>query len=243
MIQDKATARAGGSNAGGWSTLVATITFHSMADSAYLWTAMQAAGEKGVDFDLVPLVLGSEEHLRLHPFGKMPILQHGDVFLYETLAIAHYIDRAFEGPPLQPGDALGQAEVLRWVSIVNAYVFPVMNRFMKERLVRPAWGFDPDQAFLASARDPLRLQMRLIGEAVGKRGYLVGDRLTLADCFLFPHLLFFGHTPEGRALLRESPDAAAWLARMKERPTYAGGAMRQAYEAFHLLPAETAAIW
>jgi glutathione S-transferase len=222
---------------------MATITFHSMADSAYLWTAMQAADEKGVDFDLIPLVLGSEEHLRLHPFGKMPVLQHGDVFLYETLAITHYIDRAFDGPPLQPSDALGQADVLRWISIVNAYVFPVMNRFVKERLVRPAFGFDPDQAFLASARDPLLAQMRLIGEAARREGYLVGDRLTLADCFLLPHLLFFGHTPEGRALLQQSPDVAAWLARMTDRPSYAGSAMRQAYDAFHGLPAPDVLVW
>lgn len=222
---------------------MATITFHSMADSAYLWTAMLAADEKGVDFDLVPLVLHSEEHLRLHPFGKMPVLQHGEVFLYETLAIAHYIDRAFDGPPLQPADALGQAEVLRWIGIVNAYVFPVMNRFMKERLVRPAWGFDPDQAFLESARDPLRTQIRVIGEAVGKNGYLVGDRLTLADCFLLPHLLFFGHTPEGGGLLRQAPEVAAWLGRMTARPTYAGSAMRQAYEIFHRLTPATPVIW
>lgn len=222
---------------------MATITFHSMADSAYLWTAMLAADEKGVDFDLVPLVLHSEEHLRLHPFGKMPVLQHGDVFLYETLAITHYIDRAFDGPPLQPADALGQAEVLRWIGIVNGYVFPVMNRFVKERLVRPAWGFDPDQAFLESARDPLTTQMRVIGEAVEKNAYLVGDRLTLADCFLLPHLLFFGHTPEGAALLRQAPEVAAWLARMTDRPTYAGSAMRQAYETFHRLTPATPALW
>jgi len=222
---------------------MATITFHSMADSAYLWTAMQVADEKGVDFDLVPLVLGSEEHLRLHPFGKMPVLQHGDFFLYETLAITHYIDRAFEGPPLQPADALHQAEVLRWVSIVNAYVFPVMNRFVKERLVRPAFGFEPDAAFLDSARDPLRKQMRLIGNAVGKDGCLVGDRLTLADCFLLPHLLFFGHTPEGSALLQQAPEVAAWLKRMTDRPSYAGSAMRQAYDAFHQLTLATPPIW
>lgn len=126
---------------------MATITFHSMADSAYLWTAMQAADEKGVEFDLAPLVLGSEAHLRLNPFGKMPVLQHGDVVLYETLAITHYIDRAFEGPPLQPAAPLPQAQMLRWISIVNAYVFPIMNRFVKERLVRPAWGFEADQTF------------------------------------------------------------------------------------------------
>jgi glutathione S-transferase len=227
----------------GWSAHMATITFHSMADSAYLWTVMLVAAEKGVDFDLAPLVLGSEEHLRLHPFGKMPILRHGDLVIYESLAIAHYIDRAFAGPALQPVEARAQADVLRWVSMVNAYVFPVMNRFMKERLVRPAWGFAPDQAFLAGAREPLQLQMRLIGEAVGGQGYLVGDRLTLADCFLFPHLLFFGHTPEGAAMLAQTPQAAAWLARMMARPAYAASPMRPAYDLFHRLPAETAPIW
>ncbi|WP_300574061.1 glutathione S-transferase family protein [Phenylobacterium sp.] len=222
---------------------MATLTFHSMADSAYLWTAMLAADEKGVDYDLNPLVLGSDAHLRLHPFGKMPVLQHGQVVLYETLAIAHYIDRAFDGPPLQPADALGQAEVLRWISLVNAYVFPVMNRFVKERLVKPAWGFETDQAFLAAARDPLRTQMRVIGEAVAAAGHLVGDRFTLADAFLLPHLLFFGRTPEGRALLAATPAAAGWLERMTARPSYVDSAMARAYGAFHSLAADPQPVW
>lgn len=222
---------------------MATLIFHSMAGSAYLWTAMMAADEKGVDHALNPVVFGSDEHLSLHPFGKMPVMQHGEVILYETQAITHYIDRAFDGPPLQPADALGQAQVLRWISLVNAYVFPVMNRFMKERLVRPAWGFEVDQDFVQSARDPLRLQMRIIGEAVADGGYLVGDQLTLADAFLLPHLLFFGRTPEGAALLRTTPAAAAWLERMTSRPSYVGGAMDQAYEAFHTLAGDPAPVW
>jgi len=222
---------------------MATVTFHSMAESAYLWTAMQVADEKGVDYDFVQLVLGSEEHLRLQPFGKVPVLQHGQVFLYETLAICHYIDRAFEGPALQPADALGQAEVLRWTSIVNAYVFPVMNRFMKERLVRPAWGFDSDAAFLQAAREPLRLQLRLIDEAVRDGGFLVGDRLTTADCFLLPHLLFFSRTPEGAALLRAAPGAADWLARMRDRPSYAKSAMREGFDAFSTYATPTETVW
>jgi len=222
---------------------MATITFHSMADSAYLWTAMQVADEKGVEYRLEPLELGSEAHLRLNPFGKMPVLQHGQVVLYETLAIAHYIDRAFPGPALQPADPLGQAHVLRWVSIVNAYVFPIMNRFVKERLVRPAWGFDSDAAFLQSARAPLLAQTRQISEAVGEDGYLVGDRLTLADTFLLPHLLFFGRCPEGAALLEAAPRVARWLARMTQRPSYARSAMRGAYETFSQLPVATPALW
>jgi glutathione S-transferase len=222
---------------------VATIQFHSMAESAYLWTAMHVADEKGVDYELVPLTLGSPEHLALHPFGKMPAVQHGEVTLYETLAIAHYIDRAFAGPPLQPADPLGQAQVLRWISVVNAYVFPTMNRFMKERLVRPAFGFEPDKAFLAGARDPLILQMRLIDEAVAEGGFLVGSEVTLADSFLLPQLLFFTRTPEGAALMARSPGAAQWLARMQARPSYAASPMGGVFEMFQRLEVAGDLVW
>ena len=52
--------------------------------------------------------MGSASHLALHPFDRVPIFQHGDFTLYETSAIATYVDEAFEGPALSPkrsGDA------------------------------------------------------------------------------------------------------------------------------------------
>ena len=215
---------------------MAELVFHSMADSAYLWTAMLIAREKGVPYEFAPLEYRSPEHLRMHPFGKMPVMQHGDVFLYETAAIAHYIDRAFEGPALQPPDALGQANTIRWICIVNSYVFPVMNRFMKERLVKPLWGAVPDTAFLEAAPEQLALQMRLIDEAVCGGRFLAGDAYTIADSFLFPDLLFYGLTDEGKAHLAEFKGAADWLARMQARPSFATTPMAQAYQAMRNLP-------
>ncbi|HTP77127.1 MAG TPA: glutathione S-transferase family protein [Rhizomicrobium sp.] len=216
------------------------ITFHSMADSAYLWTAMHVADEKGVAYEFRALEYRSPEHFALHPFGKMPVMQHGDFFLYETAAIAHYIDRAFEGPPLQPAGAREQAEVLRWVGIVNSYVFPVMNRFMKERLVKQAWGFEADQAFIDSAAEPLALQVRLIDEAVARSGFLVGSTPTIADSFLFPQLLFFAITADAKALLQKAPAAADWLARMRARPSFRRSPMSGTYEAMAKIGAPAA---
>jgi glutathione S-transferase len=207
------------------------IVFHSMADSAYLWTAMHVADEKGVPYRLEPLVYNSPEHLKLHPFGKMPVMQHGEHFIYETAAIAHYIDKAFDGPALQPSDPVAGADVIRWISIVNSYVFPIMNRFMKERLVRPAWGVEPDQAFIASAREPLARQVKLIDDTVSRTPYLVGQSVTLADSFLLPHLLFFAITREGAAILDKAPSAAAWLERMRARPGFAMSAMSGVFKA------------
>jgi len=222
---------------------MADVKFLSMPDSAYLWTAMHVADEKGVSYEFIPLTYRSKEHLALHPFGKMPVLQHGAVFIYETLAIAHYLDRRFAGPSLQPSDPLNQARMLQWISIINAYVFPTMNRFTKERLVKPAMGFEVDRQFVDGAKEQLFLQLQLIEEALTDGGYLVGDSLTLADSFLLPHLLFFTRTPEGKALISKMPAASAWLTRLKERASYCKSPMFQTFEIFHLLPAQPALVW
>ena len=39
-----------------------------------------------------------------HPFGRIPAFEHDGFRLYETGAIARYVDEAFEGPALQPKD-------------------------------------------------------------------------------------------------------------------------------------------
>ena len=53
--------------------------------------------------DLEP-VMGKREHLALHPFNRVPILRHDDFTVYETSAIASYVDEAFGGPRLTPKD-------------------------------------------------------------------------------------------------------------------------------------------
>jgi glutathione S-transferase len=40
------------------------------------------------------------EVVAIHPFGKIPVMRHGDVTLAESRAICGYVDRAFDGPAL-----------------------------------------------------------------------------------------------------------------------------------------------
>jgi len=44
-------------------------------------------------------------------------------------------------------------------------------------------------------------------------------------------LLFFSLTPEGTALLAQKPATVAWLARMRERPTFRVNMMSNAFAA------------
>jgi glutathione S-transferase len=50
-------------------------------------------------------------HLEQHPFGRVPALKHGDFMLYETNAIAAYVDEVFPGPRLTPDDARKRARM------------------------------------------------------------------------------------------------------------------------------------
>jgi glutathione S-transferase len=65
--------------------------------------------------------MGSPVHLVLHPFDRVPILQHGDFTLYETSAIVGYLEEVFPTPPLRPETAQGRARMNQWISAVNSY--------------------------------------------------------------------------------------------------------------------------
>src|SRR5712671_5059019 len=68
--------------------------------------------------DLEP-EMGKPSHLALHPFNRVPILRHGDFTVYETSAIVAYIDEAFDGAELTPGDPQKRARMNQWISAVN----------------------------------------------------------------------------------------------------------------------------
>src|SRR5437667_12768595 len=96
--------------------------------STYVHIVRLVLAQKGVAHsfrDLEP-EMGSAAHLALHPFNRVPILQHGDFTLYETSAIAAYVDEAFDGPALQPKDARPRARMNQWISAVNSYYYPYM---------------------------------------------------------------------------------------------------------------------
>ena len=54
-----------------------------VARSNYVWTCRIACAEKGVPYTLTRGFPQTPELLALHPFGKIPVLRHGDLLLCE----------------------------------------------------------------------------------------------------------------------------------------------------------------
>jgi glutathione S-transferase len=96
--------------------------------SNYVRVARIACAEKGAPYTLVPVAPHSPEVDAIHPFGKIPVMRHGDVTLAESRGICFYIDHAFDGPPLVLRDPVKGAQTEEWISLVNTTIDPLLVR-------------------------------------------------------------------------------------------------------------------
>ena len=191
--------------------------------STYVHIVRLVLTHKGVPYafrDLEP-EMGSASHLALHPFDRVPILQHDDFTLYETSAIAIYVDEAFAGPLLQPKDVRGRARMNQWISCVNSYYYPYMiYHVTHERLVYPQLGIASDEKVVAHALPKVERALHVLERALDHGAeYIVGKELTLADFFMLPSTYAFGLTEEGKAMYAKYPLFCAWRARMEALPS------------------------
>jgi len=202
------------------------ITIHGHAASTFVRTARMVCEEKGVSHRLHPIDLQSPAHRALHPFGRMPVMQHGDYTLYETRAIAGYIDDAFDGPPLTPAGARPRAEMEKWISISNCYVDAVtVRQLIVERVAAErVFGRAPNEAVVAAALPRVAEQLGLMDRELAARPYLAGDTLSIADLFLAPIVVYVEMTPEGAGLLAGKDSLKRWFRAMAERPSFAATA-------------------
>jgi len=74
--------------------------------STYTRVVCMVCEEKAIQYVLTEKPLRAPAILAIHPFGKMPVLRHGDVELFESKAIATYLDRSFAGPHVFPSDPI-----------------------------------------------------------------------------------------------------------------------------------------
>ena len=188
--------------------------------SNFVRTVRMVAQEKGVAYDHIPAMPHSDEVKAINPLGLIPVMRHDDLELPESHAIARYIDAAFDGPALVPGDPKAAANVNRWVSTVNT---AVDQMFMRKYVVEYAFHKDADGNVVRDVIDETikRLpKMFAMLDAAVADGFLGGDTFTMADCFLMPILAAVQKFPEGKACTENSPNLQAYFAKLSERDSF-----------------------
>jgi glutathione S-transferase len=200
---------------------MAEFTIHGIPGSPYLRSALLGLEEKGADYHLAAMQMGDHkqpEYRALHPFGRIPVLDHGDFRLYETQAILRYLDDLFPSPALQPKEAKRRARMNQLIGISDCYVFPQASaRISFQRLMVPILGGTPDEAMIAGAKPDAANCVRAI-ESLMADAYLVGDEVSIADLMLAPHVFYLSITPEGREIMAGGK-LQRWIERFQQRPS------------------------
>lgn len=200
------------------------LELYGFAASVYVRSVRLALAEKRLPYTLRevdPFQPGGppDWYLALHPFGKIPALRDGDLELYESDAILRYLEAAHPERPLTPRDPVGIARMTQVMRIMDGYGYPAMIWTVFITLAR---GHEQGRLSLADGLAQSRLVLRTLDRLMPAGAeFLVGDAITLADTHALPMLVYFAQTGPGREMLAEFPRLAAWLARMRARPSVA----------------------
>lgn len=189
--------------------------------STYVCAVRMVCEEKSIPYELIDVSPHSPEALAIHPFGKVPVMRHGDVALCESRAIAAYLDRVFPRPPLMPSEPLAAAQAEQWISLVNSVIDRTMIREYVLGYIFPK-GLDgkPDREAIGTAVTAINGQVEVLDKAVSKTGYLVGDKFTFADINLMPILASVREFPEGKKAVDSAKNLIAYYNRHSARPSF-----------------------
>jgi len=200
------------------------ITVYGIPGSPFLRSVEIALKEKDVPYYLhvmSPAEMKSPEHLKLHPFGRIPIFDHDGFRVYETQAIIRYLDEIYIHPPLTPGNPKDRTRMNQVIGIIEWYFFPkaaapiAFNRIIGPRLL----GLPSNEAAIAEAMPMARTAFAELDHLLGDKRYFTGETISVADIMLGAQLDLLSTTPEGAELIAGTR-LVPWLERMRARPSF-----------------------
>lgn len=160
------------------------------------------------------------EHLARHPDGKVPVVEDGDVHLFESAPICRYLAETYGDGTLLPSDPAARAQVDQWLSfIVTEIEQPLWNQ-AKHKFALPQDKRVP--AILPVCAWEFQRALSALERRYNGQEYLVGESFTLADLFL-THTLSWAISMKHR--LPET--LMAYRGRHIQRPAMATAATRE----------------
>jgi glutathione S-transferase len=200
-----------------------SITLFGLTRSVYTRIVRMVLAEKDVAYTLEEVEIFSAQgvppmHLARHPFGRIPVLKHGEFSLFETSAITRYIDEAFVGSTLQPTEAIQRARLNQVIGLLDAYAYrPLVWGVFVQRVRLPLQGVPTDEGEVTCALASAHTVLSVLETLIGAQPFLIGASPTLADFHAYPMFRYFSLAPEGLTMLRDHFALQRWFDRMQRR--------------------------
>lgn len=172
--------------------------------SPFVRKVLAFAAEKGIEVENKPLALGATDpdFLDASPFRKIPAFRDpgadedgGDFTISDSSAIIAYLDALKPEPNLIPTEAKARARTIWYDEFMDTILFDCGRKLFFNRVVKPRFlGLPCDEAEADKAeREELPPLLAYLEGVIPESGYLVEDRLTLADIAVASPFVNFRH--------------------------------------------------
>ena len=126
--------------------------------------------------------LKSLEHRARHALGRVPVLEDGDISIFESGAIIDYVLERHKNGGLKPSsDAPEFPFYLQWYHYCEGMVMPPMNQIVVQTILLPPDR--RDETVLNQAKNLLTKSLAPVNENLADKDYLIGD-FSAADIML-----------------------------------------------------------
>lgn len=175
-----------------------------------LFLSILGLAHQTIEVDLPSRAHKTPAHLRLNPFGQVPVLVDGETVIADSNAILVYLARKHGGSQWLPQTPEAEAAVQRWLSVAAG---EIAFGPAAARLITVFGSKHNAEEVIARAHGILKL----IDAALAGRDYLADTRPTLADVALYGYV---ARAPEGNVDLSFYPNVNAWLRRIEALPGF-----------------------
>nr|WP_312971847.1 glutathione S-transferase [Pseudomonas sp.] len=196
-------------------------------NSSNVRKALWCAEEAGIAYERVEAggafgVVGQPEYLARNPNGRVPMIEDGDLVLWESNAIVRYLAAAYAPGSLYPEDPASRACGDKWMDwTTSSFASEFRDLF---------WGIlrtpveQRNLPVMEAARQRCLALLELPERALGERPYLSGDSFAMGDIPLGSFIYAWFEMPIERP---PQPNLQAWYARLCERPAYQRAVMTE----------------
>ncbi|MEO0401145.1 MAG: glutathione S-transferase family protein [Pseudomonadota bacterium] len=198
------------------------LTIHGRVTSSNVQAVMWAITELGLEHERLDVggAFGgtrTPEYLAMNPMARVPVLQDGDLTMFESQAMLRYLAAQYAGGHLWPTDPIHRATVDQWMEWAKINVAPVVIYKVFWQMIRTSKA-DRDHHKLAEGVAEAETLMTIADAQIAKTGWLAGSEMSLADISFGTQLYRYFTVDFERV---ELPHLQAYYDRLCTRPAYA----------------------
>jgi glutathione S-transferase len=157
------------------------------------------------------------DFLKLNPNGKVPLIVHDDVPIFESAAITMYLGETFGvDKKLYPAPGIKRGEAMKWITWANVTLGEAVGRWARNTTDWAPADQRNEKAGAAAKKD-MEDCLKILDQALAGKQFLLGA-YTLADTHLNSLTDWLRHMKVDFA---PHPNVRGWSERCAARPAYA----------------------